>query len=71
MEGDLPHGVGNFPVLHEAIPNETGTKVFGHQHAYPYVDPDHILAIPSDFWLECVGESITPVKLIAKSFPHR
>ena len=71
MEGNFTHGMGNLSILHEAIPYKTATEVFCHQHTDPHIDADHIVAVPPSFRLEGISESVSPLKLIAKSFPHR
>src|SRR5271163_5170430 len=67
MEGDFPHGVGNLPILHKALPHKTTAQVFCHQHTDSHIDPDHVFAIPAGFWLEGIRESIASPKLIAIS----
>src|ERR1700684_2927665 len=68
MEGDLPHGMGNLTVLHEAIPYKAAAQILCHQHTDTHVDSDHVIAVPAGFGLEGIAKSITPVKLIPKSF---
>ena len=70
MEGDFTHGMGNLSVLHEAVPYKTAAQVFCHQHTDPHIDANHVVAIPPGFGLEGIGKSVTPLKLISKSFPH-
>jgi hypothetical protein len=71
MEGDFSHGVGNLSIFHEAIPHKAAAQVLCHKHTDPHVDPDHVFAILTCFWLEGIGESVAPVQLIAKSVSHR
>ena len=70
MEGNFTHGMGNFSILHEAVPHKTATQILCHQHADTHVDADDVIAVPPCFGLEGIGKSVAPPKLISISFAH-
>src|SRR5277367_4412499 len=46
MESDFAHGMGNFSILHEALPNKAAAEVFCHQHTDTDINANHVVAIP-------------------------
>ncbi len=58
----LKPGIGHaalcFRILHERVPDESGSGVLSHQHSYTSVDSDYIGVIPTCQGIEGIDKSI-------------
>ena len=56
--------------MHEGVPDEGGTKVFGHEETDAKIDAEDLGIVPVEVGVEGVAESVAPPGIFAEVVSH-